>query len=426
MTKSSRYPSYVDCVVQILSQSKEPMTLDALVTSVAGQRPITRNARGAISRALEQLYQAVPMPLGHFGWLSSILTGSMFRHPLANDEAKRGFLLLDELEHAVFFPEFFQCYSVDNRTLTIELLGGPTVQAWTEVERQIWSLRLGEEFVEWLDNAGAMGKDDLLISVIDAANGRYGMRVQPREVRDTEVIQQRNLELAKLATELVHEAANDGYELAIWGLAARLIGHKFYINPVPPDELHFVLQKFSSLNESERGVLYPTSNFTPPGEGMLAWEYSGKKLAERSERSIFDFTDEGAWGIDEEADWQDIIDDDPFLPDDDLFLPDIDPMHGWNPEQGDEVCDAYAAYLEALEHSSGEELPLSHDDFHLLEAELETLANLEREFGYLLPDQYARKDELAERLFIDPETLVDPGWDDPDAFGYDGPPFWNN
>ena len=125
MTKSSRYPSYVDCVVQILSQSKEPMTLDALVTSVAGQRPITRNARGAISRALEQLYQAVPMPLGHFGWLSSILTGSMFRHPLAIDEAKRGFLLLDELEHAVFFPEFFQCYSVDNRTLTIELLGGP-------------------------------------------------------------------------------------------------------------------------------------------------------------------------------------------------------------------------------------------------------------------------------------------------------------
>ena len=101
MTKSSRYPSYVDCVVQILSQSKEPMTLDALVTSVAGQRPITRNARGAISRALEQLYQAVPMPLGHFGWLSSILTGSMFRHPLANEEAKRGFLLLDESFNAI-------------------------------------------------------------------------------------------------------------------------------------------------------------------------------------------------------------------------------------------------------------------------------------------------------------------------------------
>ena len=67
---------------------------------------------------------------------------------------------------------------------------------------------------------------------------------------------------------------------------------------------------------------------------------------------------------------------------------------------------------------------LSHSDFHLLEAELETLVALEQEFGYLLPDQSARKDQLIERLFIDPETLLDN--DLPDYPDFDEPPFWEN
>jgi hypothetical protein len=51
---------------------------------------------------------------------------------------------------------------------------------------------------------------------------------------------------------------------------------------------------------------------------------------------------------------------------------------------------------------------------------------LEQEFGYLLPEQVQRKDQLIERLFIDPETLLDNDADMPDYPDFDEPPFWEN
>lgn len=91
----------------------------------------------------------------------------------------------------------------------------------------------------------------------------------------------------------------------------------------------------------------------------------------------------------------------------------------------EETCDAYEEYLEAHTTAKRPDEPLSHDDFHLLEAELESLVDLELEFGYLLADQTARKQELADRLFIDPETLVDGPWDDGDDLDADSPALWN-
>jgi hypothetical protein len=90
----------------------------------------------------------------------------------------------------------------------------------------------------------------------------------------------------------------------------------------------------------------------------------------------------------------------------------------------DDSCASYEAYVEAYQDSDVTDSMLSHSDFHLLEAELETLVALEQEFGYLLTDQMARKDQLIERLFIDPETLLDN--DLPDYPDFDEPPFWEN
>lgn len=90
-------------------------------------------------------------------------------------------------------------------------------------------------------------------------------------------------------------------------------------------------------------------------------------------------------------------------------------------------CQDYEDYLEQLAESGRLTTPLSHSDYHLLEAELEMLVSLEQEFGYLLPDQQTRVNELAERLFIDPEILrssEQEGYDDEDDA--DGPQFWQN
>ena len=95
---------------------------------------------------------------------------------------------------------------------------------------------------------------------------------------------------------------------------------------------------------------------------------------------------------------------------------------------GEDSCLDYESYLEAHQISGDPDAPLSHSDYHLLEAELETLLGLEQEFGYLLPEQSKRVDALAERLFIDPESLTfdddDSGFSD-DNFDSDSP-FWKN
>jgi len=54
------------------------------------------------------------------------------------------------------------------------------------------------------------------------------------------------------------------------------------------------------------------------------------------------------------------------------------------------------------------------------------LVSLEQEFGYLLPEQQTRVDDLADRLFIDPDALLSDEQDSPDEGDYDGPTYWQN
>ena len=89
-------------------------------------------------------------------------------------------------------------------------------------------------------------------------------------------------------------------------------------------------------------------------------------------------------------------------------------------------CASYEAYLDSCRDVDEISEPLSHSDFHLLEAELETLISLEYEFGYLLPEQQARKEQLAEQLYINPDTLLDDDTDLPDYPDEDDSHFWEN
>ena len=92
----------------------------------------------------------------------------------------------------------------------------------------------------------------------------------------------------------------------------------------------------------------------------------------------------------------------------------------------DEVCPAYQSYLDSHYETHGQHAPLLHEEFHLLEAELDLLVQLEAEFGQLLPEQVMRKHALAARLYIDPDTLANMDWDAPDDPNTEDPPFWSN
>ena len=92
----------------------------------------------------------------------------------------------------------------------------------------------------------------------------------------------------------------------------------------------------------------------------------------------------------------------------------------------DDACVAYQTYLDSFQIMQPDGSPLPHDDFHLLEAELEMLVRLEHEFGRLLTEQTARKDHLAATLFIDPNEFLEGDWDFPDDPDMAEPPFWAN
>ena len=247
MMNTVQYPSYLDCVADILGQASAPLSVDALVEQVKSQRPTGKGVRSAVYQAIGKLYQAVSVAPGIFGWLTDLLQGQTLRHPLNKLEVQRGNLLMDELEHAAFFPEFFQDHQPDGRIIRLHLMGGPTLEVHAAVDQETWALRLGQEFVTWVDQAGGSAYDDLLIHVLDAASGEYSLRLQPREVRQEEEIRERTLLLAHTAEAIISADRKSRSAMPVWELAAALIGRGIYADPTPPDDMHFALHEHSSL-----------------------------------------------------------------------------------------------------------------------------------------------------------------------------------
>lgn len=103
MTSPALYPSYGSCVAKALRASRRPLSIDEIIVAVENERPIGKRVDIAIKRALDNIFQAVATGNDSYGWLTYLLDGINVCHPLTGDEITGGFLLLDELEHTVFF-----------------------------------------------------------------------------------------------------------------------------------------------------------------------------------------------------------------------------------------------------------------------------------------------------------------------------------
>lgn len=448
MSKTQRHPSYMSCVENVLSRSPAPLTVDALIEQVRQERPVGKAVRSQVYQAISKLFQAIPVAPGRYGWLSTLLKGQTFRHPLNPFELQRGTLLLDELEHAVFFPQFFQEHEPDSRTIYIQLMGGPTLEVQATIEQETWALHLAAPFQKWVDELGGSANDDLLIYVEDAGVGKYLVRLQPREARREDEVMQRNMLLVQAAESIVAGDRKVRDAVPVWELAAMLIGRGLYADATPPDDMHFVLHKYSRLQLVPEGYLASSrrsgqrraAGADPEEDWALAGRLSPFWLDADAERDGFET---GAGG--DMAYSDDSLIDDPFM--DDLLLDDI--LFGSGAFESDmaeddmlvdaeesdfflgqpdlfsdvDTCEAYQMYLDEFRAASPGELPLRHMDFHLLEAELEMLVGLEQEFGYLMPEQEARKQQLAARLFIDLDLFYGNDWDQWDQTGWDDPSF---
>ncbi|MEX1018237.1 MAG: hypothetical protein WDZ49_01185 [Litorilinea sp.] len=421
MSIQVRYPSYVDCVADALSNAAAPLSVEELLERIGDQRPLGSGARSAAYRAINKLFQAVQVEPGVFGWISSLLQGNIVRHQLSVEETRRGYILLDELEHILFYPDFFQRFRPDNRRIQIELMGGPTLQGEAAIERKTWSLRLGPALSRWIEELGGQSGDDLLITVMDAFAGRYAMRLQPHEIRDEANIRRRNIELAELAEELISEDRRTRPAVPAWEVAAKLIGRGIYAETPAVDDMHYVLHEYSGLRLVE-GMGYQLDvdgSSVPRNRRYDANMFSELTDLGESQPMNQPFNEgRSGPGNDAEDDAEDYED----------MLEDHFAAHfSQNETLSDAECETYSQYMQIFhEHGPAGESPLEHEDFHLLEAELEMLVRLEQEFGRLLPVQEQRKLALADQLFIDPDSLADLDWDTSDGEDYEDPPFWQN
>ncbi len=410
-------------VASALSTSERPLHLDELMAQIEKSANSGAATRQSVRRILQRLYRAVPVADSKYGWLPHLLNGTTYCHPLSGDEVRRGNLLLDELEHAVFFPAFFEDFENNENAIEVSLFGGETLVVDAVLDRKMWSLRLGQTYVDWLSDLGAESRDDLIIRVLDAASAKYEVRVRLREMRDERTIEKRNIKLAVLAEELVIEDSRRRDVLPTWDLVARLIGRRFFHEVPPTDDLHFVLHEYSMLRFVD-GMGYQLD--TEAAAELLdhmdasAEPSSSDGVAEpgRRYRTYFDVQ-----RSDDESQQDRTWSQDPGDGREYLF----GETGEGDGNLDDAICPAYQQYLDSYEQdASAIDVCLEHDEFHMLEAELDMLLQLEAEFGGLLPEQESRKEGLAARLYIDPDTLASMGWDAPDDPSLEDPPFWSN
>jgi hypothetical protein len=198
-------------------------------------------------------------------------------------------------------------------------------------------------------------------------------------------------------------------------LAGALIGQSVYSDEIPPDDMHFVLHEYSNLR------LLDDAGYTTDGQDDSTGDAApqGREVpskAEKPPKNRYEFLIEN---------WDGAGLDQIFQGNGHSGIPSLEWGRGElsSADSEGEECEAYQAYLSELKESAPDMSPLNHIEFHLLEAELEMLVSLEHEFGYLMPEQEKRKNELADRLFIDPDFLLGGDWDQDDNGDV---PFWNN
>ncbi|MBP7963087.1 MAG: hypothetical protein KBG20_17935 [Caldilineaceae bacterium] len=419
MSKTSIYPSYAECVTLVLREADSPVSMDALLAAVESMRPVTKSARGAVYQAIGKLHQAVPVSEGHFGWLSNLLRGNTFRHTLSKTELRRGVIYLDEMLHTVLAPDFFQTQRMDLRPVQLTLNGeSAPLSIPITIDRKVWALKFGESLAKWVDAAGGQPQDDVMIQVDDAEAGRFTLRLQPKEMRDAQAMDLRNLAVAIVAEEILRLDRKLRTFMPVWDLVALLIGQGLFQDPIPPDELHLIMARYSTLRYHQgQGYALPDTynSFNLRGAPDERARAPFDPFLEPDPSLVFgqEYGYDDNSGMDNVSLWddEDLADEADLLDPDDLEnLP----------------CPDYQAYLDVYETLDFDDTPLGHDEYHLLEAELEGLVSLEYEFGYLMPDQEARKIQLGERLFIDPDSMYDNFGDDMDTSDMDGPPFWEN
>jgi len=227
-------------VLKILQMATRPLTVDEILARVASIRPVESSNPAMVRGAITSEHRAVTLGgrPAHYTWWPRHLADNAFRQSLYHSDLTAGTLVLSEEIHYATWPNFFSG-SREKREVKLHLEDGPVLDTIVcpLPSRAGWGIYAEPALAAWLADQGAAQTDDLIVHVLDVDERRYGLSLD--RAHDREDISTRNQALADIAEQVLRAGRTDMPHLE---LIPRMIAHRAYHHPLPPDPWDNVLR----------------------------------------------------------------------------------------------------------------------------------------------------------------------------------------
>ncbi|MBI1853888.1 MAG: hypothetical protein HYR85_26420, partial [Planctomycetes bacterium] len=265
-------------VDDFVARSATPVPLRLLVQEAHFQFDLSLiEARERLCDVLVDHPEVEAVGVERYAAIRRILEGVTFRVRLEPVGLAFGFLRLTEAEHFLLAYDAFHDATAADRKIQLEggmqrSSGFPSATldaALHHVGGGQWQLRgLGR----WLTAAGARPRDSAVITVLDAKERRFGLRIERARPADGTAIALRNRSVADLAAETLR-ALGPGRHLLFF-VMRKLAARRALHHPLPPEPIADLLASDSRFQADATTVALveeaTASNATPACDGEVA------------------------------------------------------------------------------------------------------------------------------------------------------------
>ncbi|NPV08620.1 MAG: hypothetical protein HPY83_11765 [Anaerolineae bacterium] len=267
-------PSYTDLVYEVLQSSPGPLALSEILQAVNERRPIaTANPKSTIRGALHQGRSLVSLGKGLYGYLPTLLEGSLLRLPLTEKKpANHPLIFTPELSVALWPTSDEPAKRRNDGPVRVRLPSGEEVTLGRHfLGLGTWGSSIPEPLRHYLVQNRAAAGDSLLIRVVDAKTQLYEARFEAQRHRDAAAVAARNREIGEAAAEFVCRKRSS--VVLVWEIASYLLAKGYYKAGVAPDPLETLLSSDRRLGTSGYGVWMTAEEAAERGDELrLAFE----------------------------------------------------------------------------------------------------------------------------------------------------------
>lgn len=238
--------SYTQLAHDVVEQAAEPLTAEEIITKVNDITLITtKNPKQTIRNALRQSEVIVRLNDGRHGWKPRLITGSILRHTLDEEELDEQLLIWDADLRDALWPTFFAANKYRNiDPVHLELPNGTVVQVPLQfLGEGMWGSAVSPVFWEWLLGRDPQPGDYLIVYIVDGAAKRYRVEFQADDEIDDDtenVIVARNEEVVAAIIQLLERQAAP----FIGDIMTKLLVNGLYRHPIPPDPISYLLSEY--------------------------------------------------------------------------------------------------------------------------------------------------------------------------------------